>query len=285
MGVVVQAADIAEALTADLEKLGIHAGYVGTWSKKTVLTIQADQLTAVLDLPSVASVSSVVRGITNAGSVVTEGDSILRADDVRSTLGFDGTGVKIGVISDGVASLATSQSNSELPSGVTVNSSLSGSGGEGTALLEIIHDLAPGADLFFSSGINGSIDMEASIDWLISQGVDIIIDDLFFPDQPFFSEGSIADAAQDAVDAGVLYLSAAGNFANNHYPGDFEPSSLDTGSGREFHDFNSGAGDDPFLQVNLEQNASIQVELQWSEAFGSTPSDYSLSLWELDNRA
>ena len=45
----------------------------------------------------------------------------------RAKFGVDGTGVKIGVLSDGVNSLAASQSSGNLPSNVTV---LPGQAGE-----------------------------------------------------------------------------------------------------------------------------------------------------------
>ena len=78
-----------------------------------------------------------------AGTVTSAGDSILEADKVRSDFaayGIDGTGVKVGVISDG----ADDRNNvgSDLPT-VTVNPALPGDGDEGTAMMEIVHDLAP----------------------------------------------------------------------------------------------------------------------------------------------
>ena len=294
MMVVIEAADSSEAMVADLEELGFEVGYVGKRSQKTVLSIQADQLNAILDLNSVSSVEHVASGITSAGSYVTQGDSILRAIDVRSSnSAYDGTGVKIGVISDGVDSWTTSSSNGELPGTITVNSSLSGGGDEGTAMLEIIHDLAPGADLYFSAGgVNvgegGSIDMEASIYWMISQEVDIIIDDIAYFDQPFFSDGFLAAAAEDATDEGILYVSAAGNFANKHYQDQFDLSSYrqPTGMGpflpwRDYHNFNSGLiVEDPFITIYLESGATMAAQLQWSEAFGSVSSDYEPALFE-----
>ena len=56
-----------------------------------------------------------------------------------------GTGVKVCVLSDGVDSLAASQATGELPADVDVLPGEEGDGDEGTAMLEIIHDMAPGA--------------------------------------------------------------------------------------------------------------------------------------------
>jgi hypothetical protein len=83
---------------------------------------------------------------------VSEGDATHKAATGRTTFGFNGTGVKIGVISDGVSSLAAIQASGDLGP-VTVLPGQAGSGDEGTAMLEIVHDLAPGAQLFFATAI------------------------------------------------------------------------------------------------------------------------------------
>ncbi|MDA0990887.1 MAG: hypothetical protein O3A51_09065 [Verrucomicrobia bacterium] len=98
------------------------------------------------------------------GTYCTEGDALHNAPAVRA-LGYDGSGIKVGVISDGVDSLALAQASDDLPATVTVHPALPGSGDEGTAMLEIIHDIAPGAELFFS-GPDTSIDMVDAINWL-----------------------------------------------------------------------------------------------------------------------
>ena len=104
---------------------------------------------------------------TRAGSVTSGGDSAHHADLVRALTGLTGKGVKVGVISDGIDSYLTSVSSGDLPSNIEVNPNNSGRGDEGTALLEIVHDLAPGADLAFSKwGTRTSLDMVGSILWL-----------------------------------------------------------------------------------------------------------------------
>ena len=98
--------------------------------------------------------------VVRSGKVdTTEGDVAHRADVARSTYGVDGAGVVVGVISDGVETLADQQATGDVPAGVTVLPGQEGGslplacggrskGSEGTAMLEIVHDLAPGADLF-----------------------------------------------------------------------------------------------------------------------------------------
>jgi hypothetical protein len=89
------------------------------------------------------------------GIATSQGDTTHRAFSARGTFNTDGTGIRIGVLSDGVNNLVISQSTGDLGT-VTVMPGQAGSGDEGTAMLEIIHDLAPGAQLFFATA-NGGI--------------------------------------------------------------------------------------------------------------------------------
>jgi hypothetical protein len=79
---------------------------------------------------------------TGQGSRSSEGDVTHLAFAARGAFHIDGTGVKIGVLSDGVTNLAASQARGDLGP-VTVLPGQTGSGDEGTAMLEIVHDLAP----------------------------------------------------------------------------------------------------------------------------------------------
>src|SRR4029077_21146585 len=103
-------------------------------------------------LSAALSSSSSTGTIQNGqGSVETEGDFTHRTLDARGTFGVNGSPLKIGVLSDGVTSLALSQATGDLPPNcgappcVTVLTGQAGAGDEGTAMMEIIHDMAPGA--------------------------------------------------------------------------------------------------------------------------------------------
>ncbi|MFQ6113549.1 MAG: S8 family serine peptidase, partial [bacterium] len=216
------------------------------------------------------------------GSVNTEGDSILRADEVRNMLGYDGTGVNVGVISDGVDSRSEAQATDDLPINIEINSSLPGSGDEGTAMLEIIHDLAPGAQLAFSSA-NTSLEMVASIKFLADtaftgDGSDIIVDDLGFLTQPFFEDGLLAQTVDEVVSKGVTYLTAAGNQAHRHYENDYVEGSLNQ---LHVHDFGVAAGgaSDVTMGIKVGANTSVIVILQWNDRFGGSGNDYDLFIF------
>ncbi len=250
-------------------------GVIETW-------VPYGQVEDLASLEVVVEVKLPVYGRTNTGTVNSAGDGILNADDVRATLPaalghlVNGTGVKIGVISDGVSHRSQVQSGGspDLPT-VTVNSARPGSGDEGTAMLEIVHDLAPGAALYFSSGIAGTLSMVDSINWLIGQGVDVIVDDLSFFGEHFFSDGSVALAAANAVSNGVAYVTSAGNYAQQHYQGQWSPSG-------GVHDFDATAGVDNVLDVGTVPNGgTIDIVLQWSDSWTGSSNDYNLGLYNL----
>ncbi|MCB0297111.1 MAG: cell surface protein, partial [Calditrichaeota bacterium] len=99
-----------------------------------------------------------------------EGDAIHRADQARSAYGQGGGGIDLGIISDGVDNRASAQASGDLPAdgaGLTVLSNALG-GDEGTAMLEIVHDLAPDAGLFFHDAGTNIIAFQTAIDNLVA---------------------------------------------------------------------------------------------------------------------
>lgn len=227
-------------------------------------------------------------GETNTGSVTSEGDAILRADEVRNTFGFDGSVIKVGLISDGVDTRSTAQATGDLPGVLEVDPDRPGRGDEGTAMLEIVHDLAPGAQLAFSSGIHSTLQMIEAIDYLANtafggRGADIIVDDLAFFTEPAFEEGMVAQKAEEVVASGVTYFTSAGNSGQSHYehyyvdivPGD-DPNSIN------FHDFGTAAGaESDFTMSSLVvPSERMIVYLHWNDPIGGSENNYDLYLFD-----
>ena len=222
--------------------------------------------------------------------VDSEGDAAHQADLARSTYGINGSGVKIGVMSDGVDALATLQGAGDLP-GVTVLSGQGGSGNEGSAMLEIVFDLAPGAQLFFATAGGGSASFAQNIRDLRTAGCDIIVDDFsYFAESPFqdgqtgsvssnTNGGIIAQAVNDVTAAGALYFSSAANDGNlddgsGTWEGDFvDGGTLGVLSGGTVNDFGSGNVGDTFTAVG--GNAA---DLFWSDPLGGSNNDYDFFL-------
>ena len=157
--------------------------------------------------------------------------------------------MKVCALSDGVDSLAASQAAGELPE-VDVLPGQAGDGDEGTAMLEIIHDLAPRAELGFATAFNSAASFADNIRALRSEGdCDIIVDDvLYFVESPF-QDGPIAQAVDAVTADGALYFSSAGNEGNTidgtsgNYEGDFVDSGQRVGKfAGTAHDFDPGPG-------------------------------------------
>ena len=232
--------------------------------------VDPDDLVNLAGLEAVKRITPPDYGYTKKGSTLTEGDAVHRANLVRAFSGLTGEGVKVGVISDGADAWTSAQSSSDLPSRIEINPNNPGEGHEGTALLEIVHDLAPDADLAFS-GAGSSLGFAKAVLWLANdafegEGADVIVDDLGYFFQPYFEDGITAQAAADAVAGGAVFASSAGNYAQEHYEGDF----VDGGDG--YHAFD-GSSD---ITMRLYLPFGAYVILQWNDQFGASGNDYDL---------
>src|SRR5215813_5290188 len=256
------------------------AGPTGIWSRATRVRGFLRE--------ALASIAPGDTRDVQTGSKTSEGDKTHRADAARAMLGTNGAGVRIGVISDGVANLTTSQALGDLPQGVIVLPGQNGFGDEGTAMMEIIHDLAPGAQLYFASALGGVASFAKNIRDLRAAGCDIIVDDLlYFVETPFHdgqmssvmsttNGGLIAQAVNDVVASGALYFSSAGNSGNKNddTSGAWEGNFTDGGTlpiipGGTLNDF-SGA---PSTRITA---IGGPINLFWSDPLGGSNNDYDL---------
>lgn len=248
----------------DIEIVNDHFGLVQGWIAESLLP-------ALADLEIVRTVGPALPPENSAGSVTSEGDAAARANLVRQ-LGYDGSGVIVGVISDGIDGLAMSQASGDLPSVVVPSDPRcrAGTGSAGRAMLEIVHDLAPGATLLFSgTGGATSLNLVEAIACLTASGANVIVDDVVFFDQPFFEDGPVALTAAAAVAAGVSYHTSAANYGDRQYRIDnYRP-----GPGG-FHDF-TGSG--ALLNiVTVPPGGVLSCFLQWADPFGQSSNDYDL---------
>ena len=242
--------------------------------------VSLKQLETLAASPDVLSIRRAARGHVNTGSVDSEGDATHLAAVARNAFGVDGTGVTVGVLSDSVDYLNNSEATGDLGP-VTVLSGQNGetfnSTGEGTAMLEIVHDLAPGANLYFATAANGEAQFAQNILDLRAAGCDIIIDDFFYADESPFQDSQIAQAVNSVTESGALYFSSAGNSGN-----------LDSGtSGTWEGDFvNGGSVSFPetgqihrFGTVNYNTalaGSEYGVNLFWADPLGQASDDYDL---------
>ena len=258
----------------DLENLGMesirHSGIL---------------ITGQLPIAQVVNLQS-VRGISNvrpayagvrSGVTFTQGDQAARADLARAISGHDGTGITIGMLSDSYDCLnqaANDINNGDLPAASSINiidDSVCGNFviDEGRAMFQIAHDMAPGADLSFHTAFLGELDFAAGIGELISAGADIVVDDVFYYEEPFFQDGVIAQAASDAVlVSGVPYFTAAGNAGRHSWEGSYTSSGQSVISNGDAHDFAQGSGTvDIFQQITVGPSSFVAIVLQWDDPY------------------
>src|SRR5579859_2381516 len=164
---------------------------------------------ALSDIAGIAGLKFVKPALvtTRVGLTTTQGDRSMRSDLARSQFAVDGTGVRVGVLSDSFdcapGPLASGQNftragqdavNGDLPLGVRVLADLhtvpdGECTDEGRAMMQVIHDVAPGAQLSFTTAVTGEEDFAAGIVALANDGAKVIVDDAEYLDEPMFEDG------------------------------------------------------------------------------------------------
>jgi hypothetical protein len=120
----------------------------------------------------------------------------------------------VGVLSDSVDNLAAVQATGDLPDEVTVLADDPGTTGEGTAMLEVVHDLAPGSPLFFATADFGLASNASNIIALARAGCRVIVDDITYYEESPFQDDVVAQAVIRVTKNGVHYFASAGNLGN-----------------------------------------------------------------------
>ena len=235
------------------------------------------------------------------GSVSGQGDRTHRADDVRATYGIAGQGIKIGVLSDSydrTGYAAGDVIQGDLPgvgnpngytTPVTVVQDFTTSGAdEGRAMMQIVHDVAPKAQLFFATAFVSESGFANNITALRNTyNCDIIIDDIFYYDEPVFQDGIVAQAVNGVTASGGWYFSSAGNEGNvakgtaGYYEADFNdagslPITFSTGiKAGTIHNF--GTIGSPLMGDSIKASGNVYA-LTWSDPAYAAVNDYDLFL-------
>ena len=241
-------------------------------------------IAALSDIGSTSGLRFVkpVLAATRAGVTTTQGDHSMRSDLARAQFGVDGTGVRVGVLSDSFdcapGPFATGQNftragqdavNGDLPLGVRILSDLhsvpdSECTDEGRAMMQIVHDVAPGASLSFNTALTSEEDFAAGIGALANDGARVIVDDVEYFDEPMFEDGVVAAAVDQVVARGVAYFSAAGNEGRQSYQAAFRSSGRKGLSGLR-HDFNPGSGVTDLQHIIAPAGTISLLSVQWDQ--------------------
>jgi subtilisin family serine protease len=198
-----------------------------------------------------------------------EGVQVSGADKWQQA-GIKGQGVKVGIIDGGFEGYE-SLLGKELPQKVNFKSFLSdggiGDGVHGTAVAEIVHAMAPEAEIYLCP-IDSSASYSNAVKYLVDQvGVKVIQQSQGWHDTRGDGTGFRADLVNYARSKGVLFVKSAGNEGDSHYTATFAPD----GSG--LHQYAPGRTQ---LQV-AGSDEGILLYFTW-DAWTGDPVNYDLYL-------
>jgi subtilisin family serine protease len=228
------------------------------------------------------SVDHVGRPDTALTMAITEGSAVINAPAWHA-MGYTGAGVRVAIIDAGFQGYP-GLLGSELPSAVTVknfvdgenDSQVNGSTVHGTACAEIVNDIAPNASLYLAK-VATAVDLEEAVNWAIAQNVKIISTSLgWYNMTPGDGTGYFANLVQSARNAGILWVTAAGNDREAHWGGTFVADQYDNHQfavDQNVNFFGPGNGNAYLIPANYP----IRVFLRWDD-WAAVNQDYDLYL-------
>jgi hypothetical protein len=266
----------AAALAADLKAMG--ATRVTVFKQMVSAVVPIEGVDRLETLANLRFVRAAYQPYKNVGAVTSQGDRSQRSDLARAKYSVDGTGTKVGILSDSYNALGGAKAgvlSGDLPGVGNPNGYLTPVEvlldfpfgiDEGRGMAEIVHDVAPGAKQAFYSAYYGQADFaQGIIDLKTKAGCDIIVDDIIYLDEPFFQDGIVAQAVDSVKAMGVSYFSSAGNNGRQSYESPFRPDKgIDTLG--TLHEFAPGVTAQPLL---VRPNDEVYIDFQWSDPFGS----------------
>ncbi len=258
----------SSSLVSAMKSLGISPSAIDRGSSLVKVSVPLDQLQALTrQLGGVSFFRAPY--IPFPLGTPSEGAAAIGADAYHGA-GITGTGVKVAVIDLGFVGLSNAQARGDLPYSV-VQHDLTGTGlttgySHGTAVAEIIHDIAPGAQLYLIK-IADEVDLDQAVTYCLSNGIDVINHSLGWYNTNFYDgTGTIPDIAERAISGGILWINAAGNEAESHWEGSFV-------------DWNSDEWHDTSITLYASSGSQIVLYLTWND-WPAASTDYDLYLYD-----
>ena len=264
---------------------GLGAKIEGTYQDLVQVLVPVASLEALARAGPVKFVRPPLRALP---MVTGEGVALINADDWHA-LGISGAGVKAAILDLGFQGYE-SLLGTELPATVTAMSfradgDITGAGQpHGTAVAEIVHEVAPGAELYLAN-FDTEVELASASAWLTSQGVEVINASWgYFVSGPGDGTGVVNNVVTTSTAAGTLWSVAAANHAQRHWSGPF----LDT-DGDLWHEFQNTPAQDEGNQITgaffglAFPGEVIGAELKWDDPFGAACRDYNLYLKRTDD--
>lgn len=178
-----------------------------------------------------------------------------------------------------------------LPSNVTVKSFRSDGDIEtdsvhGAGCAEIVHAMAPDAELYFAN-IGNSGDVKDALDWIIENKIDVVSFSMGWKTMgPGNGKDPLIKVIEDAIDKGVVFIKSAGNSASSHWSGTFNDT-----DGDGFHNFENGSN---MLEFTVPAERPVSAYLKWNSwgtynpsngQYSGTDQDYNIHLYAYLNGA
>jgi len=269
--------------------------------------------------------------VRRVGSVESRAPKALKVDGGRTNAGFrTAGGERVGILSDSFARTSGVVDSNTTTDGTPISSSgnrtpvtLENSapqdtgdlpeqvelrrddGGapvtdEGAAMAELVHDMARDAAISFHTVGNNVGIFAQGIDDLCTArdsggaGASVLVDDILFFIELMYQRGPIAQAAEDCVNGGTSFVSAAGNLADNGFRRDF--ADIDVGASEttpsktqddvsdrvnaldtaDLHDWGGDAANEPgYVALQIPEGGVVRALLQWNQPALSVPGNES----------
>ncbi|MCA9893868.1 MAG: S8 family serine peptidase [Anaerolineae bacterium] len=255
----------------------------------SVTALGANPLIATVDVPvaAIPAQENLSSGVLPAvGSYNSEGLTFTNANSWHASQ-FRGQGVRIGVTDIGFDNLNATETSCvrEVLFGPGVPYVDNGiHGNHGSAVLEIICDMAPYADVY-AMHLQDSNDFADAVNYFTtSKGVDVISASIAAEYYPGDGSGIFSQIVDQTTNRGdVVFAIAAGNFNVGHYEGWYTPMILGTGpSAITVHDFNSSIVQDGFNIIglgSLPEHHVISKQLLWDDWNSTVSTDFDLQLY------
>jgi subtilisin family serine protease len=213
--------------------------------------------------------------------VTSEGAKVIGADKWQAA-GYTGQGMKIAVLDQGFDGYRDLLGR-ELPHNVITRSFVPGIDidqtgiSHGAAVAEVIHDVAPDAELYLVYYDGGDVSMGNAVEWMLQQGVNIISHSAGGLAAPMDGTGRDAELVKLAADNGVLWINSAGNNGTQHYRAAYTDTNNDG-----VHEF---APDQTLLAFQADPSGDSQIVLTWNDWPPGGAQDLDLFVFDQDGNA
>jgi Subtilase family len=203
-----------------------------------------------------------------------------------SNLSVTGAGFTVGVLSDSfdyLGGAAADEANGALPPASQVqvlkdlpNPNNPPGSDEGRAMMQIVHDVAPGANLDFYTAFVSEQDFADGILALANAGCRVICDDILYFAEPFYQTGVVGKAVQTVEQEGVIFLTSSNNSDSLGYQAAWNPIQTATVGSTVLHDTQNFGNGSPTqtVTVGASQNVSnATFVVQWNQPYGAVKSN------------